>query len=500
MPWAMIAKKDVQILEQGDVFFFYRPRAGAEEVRGREDVQRFYMVLAPERPKKVYRLFVVGRKKLPEPSEGAQHPGRRGWALNVLTTEDPQDLLRELAAVEYPTETRGERFVPAATPVGEGKYLLFKHKDHTELAYALELPKEPGPAQKEFDLQKEASYVVAVKNPDIAAPGFSSPKEPPAYPERLKRTFGKHRWINIEDPALLDYKNTQILLLGAHAPDVEEELGIHIDTEDQTLATAEVCRELRLRCDRERVKPLLTGEFPEKAEERAKEVRRLSPEESPSKGGKAAARHAPSAAAIAKLLGGIDLPKSWSAIVAYARQHADRIDNPEEAIELLRHLPDRRYETMADVEAGLHEAREAVYGPAQPPRRAPSAADLEKALAGIDFPKSKSGLVAYAAGRADPEVLQAIEALPDRIYRDAAEVAKAFGEIKTLEEPRPAREAAAEEPPGRRGGRAAATEAVSAAAVAKMLGGIHFPSSKAELLAHARKNRNTVADPEGVSR
>ena len=48
-------------LEEGDLFFFYRARVGAEEVRGREDVQRLYMVLAAKRPKKIYRLFVIGR-------------------------------------------------------------------------------------------------------------------------------------------------------------------------------------------------------------------------------------------------------------------------------------------------------------------------------------------------------------------------------------------------------------------------------------------------------
>jgi hypothetical protein len=37
------------VLEQGDVFFFYRPRVGVEEVRRLDDVQRFFVVLEPER-------------------------------------------------------------------------------------------------------------------------------------------------------------------------------------------------------------------------------------------------------------------------------------------------------------------------------------------------------------------------------------------------------------------------------------------------------------------
>ncbi|WP_438040844.1 DUF2795 domain-containing protein [Sorangium sp. So ce128] len=367
------SRAGAHILEQGDIFFFYRPRVGAEEVRGRGDVQRFYMVLAPERPRRVYRLFVVGSKRLPEMERGARHPRGRNWALNVLTSKNPQDIRRGLGAVEYASETRGERVVGAATPVGEGKYQLLKYKRHTELAYALELPKEPGPAQEEFEIKEEAGYVVAVKNPEVATPGAPSAHAPPAYPKHLRGKFGARRWIDVEEPALLDYENTQILLLAAHAEDVEEELGVRIDTEDKKLSTAEVCRELRLHCERERVKPLLTGDFPSMVDvppaetgdggERAggEEVRRLPPSTSPSKAGKrggaAAAKRAPSAAAITKLLAGIDFPKNRAGIVAYARQHGDRIDNPEEAIAVLSHLPDRRYEKMADVAAGLGRVR-----------------------------------------------------------------------------------------------------------------------------------------------
>ncbi|WP_437743169.1 DUF2795 domain-containing protein [Sorangium sp. So ce1504] len=136
------------------------------------------------------------------------------------------------------------------------------------------------------------------------------------------------------------------------------------------------------------------------------------------------------------------------------------------------------------------------------PPRATSAADLEEALTGIEFPKPKPELLAYASQRLPPgsAVLDALAILPDRVYRDAAEVGVAFGEAMAPGRPRSAEDVAASEPPGRRGGRAAATEAVSAAAVAKMLGGIDFPKSKAELLAHAEHNHSRLADPEGILR
>ena len=248
-------------LEAGDIFFFYRPRVDTAEVRGPADVQRFYMVLAAKWPTTIYRLFVIGKKKLPEPAR-TQQPERRHWALCTLVTPDPDDVRRELQGFAYTTQTRGERFVPTATPIGEGRYQLVWHGDHAELAYALELPRTAGRAQQEFEVRDQASTILAVKNPDLARPGFPSPAKPPAYPQTLRRRFGKRRWVEVDDPALLDYEGVQLLLLGAHAEDVEEELGVRIDTEDETLRSAEICRELRLACERARVRPLLEGEFP----------------------------------------------------------------------------------------------------------------------------------------------------------------------------------------------------------------------------------------------
>ena len=36
------------VLEQGDIYFFYRPKKDAQEVKGVEDVRRFFIVTAPE--------------------------------------------------------------------------------------------------------------------------------------------------------------------------------------------------------------------------------------------------------------------------------------------------------------------------------------------------------------------------------------------------------------------------------------------------------------------
>lgn len=49
----MSEKVDVKILEQGDIFFFFRPKVSATDIKSIDDVRRFYMVLCPEEEQKI---------------------------------------------------------------------------------------------------------------------------------------------------------------------------------------------------------------------------------------------------------------------------------------------------------------------------------------------------------------------------------------------------------------------------------------------------------------
>lgn len=364
----MTVARTSQVLEEGDIFFFYRPRVGTEEVDDIEDIQRFYMITAPEDGR--YRLFILGQKRLPEIVEGKSTSEERNWALNILTTDNPEDIRKEFLPAEYETETRGRRRLAAAILAGEGKYAIVKHDNHTELAYVLELPKVPGPVQKEFGIKKEASYIISVKNPNIEIPGFAVfEKRKPKYPAKIKEAFGDRRWINVENPDILNYENTQVLLIGAKQGNVEKELGIELNEEKETENTAELFKELKIRKEQVPLKPFLRGEFPSKrdAEQRAAaaaaatEVRTLSREEAPGRGGKvggqAAATRAPSAAALAKLLSGVDFPKTRSELLTYAKRNRQKVKAAEEIIQIIRELPERRYKSMADVEKALAKIR-----------------------------------------------------------------------------------------------------------------------------------------------
>jgi hypothetical protein len=231
-----------EVLERGDVFFFYRPRVGVEEVRGAADVARLLFVLDPD-GRSPARLVVVGRKRLPDP---ARH--ERAWAFVDAVAERPDALRDALLPRTYETRTRGVRVRPAARPAGEGRYALATHERHSHLAYGLELPPEPGEAQRLLNIRREASFIAAVRNPDAPAPaGTGLPRRSrPQLPPELRERFGDRRGHAIDDPALLDHPGVELVLIGARE-DVESELGIALDLEAEGLATAELFTDLRLR-------------------------------------------------------------------------------------------------------------------------------------------------------------------------------------------------------------------------------------------------------------
>ena len=139
------------------------------------------------------------------------------------------------------------------------------------------------------------------------------------------------------------------------------------------------------------------------------------------------------------------------------------------------------------------------------PPQAPSAADIERVLSGIHYPKTKEDLVQYASQKvstAGQQLFDLIKSLPERTYRDSAEVAIALGELKSGREVRSAKEVEATEKPSKRGGRTAvkSSSSVSAATIAKVLSGIDFPKSKDSLKQYAKDNisKAQVEDADAV--
>ena len=370
-----------RVIESGDIFFFYRPKIDTEEVHDIDDVQRFYMTTCKDindddenkktNKNRNYRLFILGSKKMPEIVERKSGSEERNWALNILTTSNADKIHNELLIpAEYTTKTRGKRRLSPAQPAGEGKYSIIKHDGHTELAYILEIPEFPGSTQTEFEIKKEASYIVSVKNPEILIPGydaFSKKDRKPNYPNHIRDKFGeKRRWINVDDTEILDYENTQLLLIGARKRNVEEELGIEINEEKENKNSADMFKDLRIQKEEIPLQSFLKGKFPKKEEiPMSQNVKEIPSEKAPGvkggqKGGKVATTKATSAAAIAKILSGISFPVNKNELVKFLRKKnkSKVVENAnDEIFDILDKLPEKTYHQITDIEIEVGKLR-----------------------------------------------------------------------------------------------------------------------------------------------
>jgi len=279
-----------EVLEKGDIFFFYRPKtkivddSSGGDVKSIDDIRRFFMVTAttaanteseqqqqfdgtnrktPKEEKEEessrYRLFVIGKKSLPEIRTTEARRSERYWAKVGGIFENPQELTSELLSDEF---RKGD----AARPVGEGKYAIVKHQDHAELAYVLEMPEEPGEAQRELGIEKEASYIVSIINPKVPVPaGYPSSEELPNYPESILKEFGENEnFVSLaRDLRFINFQNAQMILVGAREGRdvIQKEFGIDIREEKETVHSADMFSKLKIEKDKVPTKPLIEGKF-----------------------------------------------------------------------------------------------------------------------------------------------------------------------------------------------------------------------------------------------
>ena len=203
-----------EVLERGEIFFLYRPRVGEEHPEGVDDLQRLFIVLRPSDAAR-FRLLVVGRKVLPDPAPDREGDDRL-WAFVDQVAEDPEPVRSELERTVYATKTRGVRVQPEARRAGEGVYAVARHGDHTHLAYRLRLPETPGEVQHELNIQRQATYVVLVRNPRVPWPAGMGlgPAAELEYPAELQDRFGGDRYAPL-DTAFLDTERTELVLIAA---------------------------------------------------------------------------------------------------------------------------------------------------------------------------------------------------------------------------------------------------------------------------------------------
>jgi hypothetical protein len=245
-----------RLLERGHIYFAYRPKINAGEVRGLEDVERFYVILSP-RGRDSYRLLFVGQKRLP----GIIGPeDRKGWAFVEKVSSDAEEIEDELDPKRRLTRTRGLRHIPAGRPAGEGVYAIARHNNHTHFAYLLELPPTPGPVQEALRILPRAAYVVAVRNPRTDSAVGLEPARRAKLPTPLQKHFHGRRFIPLDPPDFLDHEGTEVLLVGTRA-DAQAELGIELEPQHEDLATAGIFTDLQIEQSVHPLEPLVKGEW-----------------------------------------------------------------------------------------------------------------------------------------------------------------------------------------------------------------------------------------------
>jgi hypothetical protein len=199
---------------------------------------------------------VIGKKSLPEIRKSEARSSERYWARVGGIFERPEDLTKELLSDEF---RKGD----TARPVGEGKYAIVEYQNHAKLAYILELPKEPGEAQTELGIEKEASYIVTVINPVKPIPeGYPSTDQSPQYPDSIQKEFkDDENFIPLtRNLELVNYQNAQIILIGARGGRdvIKQDIGIEIKDEP---SSADIFSELKVRKEQVPVRPIIEGKL-----------------------------------------------------------------------------------------------------------------------------------------------------------------------------------------------------------------------------------------------
>jgi hypothetical protein len=179
-----------------------------------------------------------------------------------MIADSGKEIEEALQRATYETKTRGERVLPAARPAGEGVYALVGEGSRTHLAWALELPKKPGPVQKAFNIPEEASLAVSIANPEKrGGPRTAqlSEEQRAHYPKSLQKEF-RDRKFATEDPRLLDYEGAQVIFIGAREGPAEA-YAVDLQPEKESEGSADIFRQLRFAKSRHPVEPLLRGEW-----------------------------------------------------------------------------------------------------------------------------------------------------------------------------------------------------------------------------------------------
>jgi hypothetical protein len=258
------------------------------EVHDLADIQRLYILLSRKSPyppsaggqaDSFYRLMRIGKKKLPSTREH-----NRFWGIVEEVTDEVPVIQGLLGSGSYSTITQGERSLQACRPAGQGYYAIVQSQASTHLVYVLELPQETGEVQRTLNIDKEASYFLSIKNPqvnlrpatDSNRPGLPNqnvaavlPQSPVpiVLPTQLQESFGGRAWAPALPLDLLNFKGIEFVIIG-ETNNIVKEFGFtgqEIEEEEQIdaehLQDENLFAELRLAQSVHPPEPLLYGQW-----------------------------------------------------------------------------------------------------------------------------------------------------------------------------------------------------------------------------------------------
>ena len=187
----------VEVLERGDIAFWYRPRVqAAGALVHTPGVQSFFFVLSTGGR---HRRLRIGRKRMPSPT------GQRFWVRVERVGSFRRAVGDQLEDEHYRTKTRGDRFQPGARPIAQGCYALVRHDDHIHLVHRVEHVERPEELTEEIAVPEASSLIVLF--------------------ERTPRT--KATWTTAGSIDLLDEEGAEVVLVGVD-DEPEDALGVDI--------------------------------------------------------------------------------------------------------------------------------------------------------------------------------------------------------------------------------------------------------------------------------
>ncbi|MBD3345218.1 MAG: hypothetical protein GF401_09175 [Chitinivibrionales bacterium] len=234
-------------IEDGDVFFFYRPKTDNPE--SAHDIQSLQLVLHPLASRK-FRLLILDTAVMPQRTETFNEITGR-----VDCVTDKEMVIRNRLKERF-GETRGIATLekPYSRICAEGVYSLVPHNNRMYLVYLLELPALPGNAQQVLGIRREDEFLVGVYNPlfgkseeDLEREEVGA--EEPRYPDQLQKTFNRGHITYDVHPELLDYENARFGLFRRGSKEARTHAA-DVGPMWEDFDTADIFRKLEMRKER----------------------------------------------------------------------------------------------------------------------------------------------------------------------------------------------------------------------------------------------------------